>query len=57
MTVPEPLGLRHLALRVDDIEQTSQELDLNISPVMTEWVGARYCFIKDPDGNKIELHE
>ena len=55
--LPEPLGLRHLALRVDDIEQTSKDLGLDIGPVMTDWVGARYCFIKDPDGNKIELHE
>ena len=55
--VPEPMGLRHLALRVDDIEKTRQELGLETSPVMTDWVGERYCFPADPDGNKIELHE
>ena len=53
----EPLGLRHLALRVDNIEKARQELGLESGPVMKDWVGGRYCFAKDPDGNNIELHE
>lgn len=55
--VPEPLGLRHLALRVDDIEKTREELSLEIGKIMKDWVGNRFCFITDPDGNVIELHE
>lgn len=56
-SMPEPLGLRHIALKVDDIEKIIEDLDLISSPIMTDWVDARCCFIKDPDGNTIELHE
>ena len=54
---PEPLGLRHLALRVDNIEKTAEELDLDIGPVMDDWTGIRFAFAADPDGNVVELHE
>ena len=54
---PEPLGLRHLALKVDNIETTAKELDLEVGEIMFDWVGTRYCFIFDPDGNSVELHE
>ncbi len=56
----EPLGVRHLALKVDNIERTIDELNISISDVgeiMTDWIGVRFCFIKDPDGLVIELHE
>ena len=56
----EPRGVRHFALKVDGIERTIAELGLTESdfgPVMQDWVGERFCFIKDPDGNVIELHE
>ncbi|WP_037364860.1 VOC family protein [Selenomonas ruminantium] len=56
-SMPEPLGLRHIALKVDDIEKVIADLGLINSPIMNDWVGARCCFIKDPDGNTIELHE
>lgn len=52
---PEPVGLRHLALRVDDIEKVTEEFECG--PVMKDWVGQRYCFTTDPDGLKIEFHE
>lgn len=55
--VPEPLGFRHLALRVDDIAKTSSEMDLDIGPIMEDWLGDKFCFTSDPDGNMIELHE
>ena len=55
--VPEPLGLRHLALKVDDIAKTSSELELDVGPVMEDWVKKRFCFTSDPDRNTIELHE
>ncbi len=54
---PEPLGLRHLAMQVDDIENLSQSLNLDTGAIMTDWLGERYCLIADPDGNVIELHE
>jgi len=56
----EPLGVRHFALKVDEIEKTIAGLGLaksDVGPVMQDWVGERFCFIKDPDGNVIELHE
>lgn len=54
---PENIGLRHLALRVDDVETTVQKLGLEAGPIMNDWVGVRFCFIADPDGLPIELHE
>ena len=56
-SIPEPLGLRHLALQVDDIVMTSKNLNLEIGPIMKDWLGEKFCFAVDPDGNKIELHE
>lgn len=54
---PENMGLRYLALRVDNIEDTVKELDLEIGPIMNDWVGVRFAFTADPDGLPIELHE
>lgn len=54
---PEPLGPRHLSLRVDNVEDTIAELGVEAGPVMTDWVGVRFCFINDPDGWTVQLHE
>jgi len=54
---PEPLGLRHFAFYVDDIEKTVQLLGLGTVSISNDWVGEKYCFIADPDGNMIEFHE
>ena len=56
-TNPEPLGLRHFAFKVGNIETTSQELAIEIGPIMNDWQGKRFTFCSDPDGNIIELHE
>lgn len=61
-TNPENLGLRHLALRVSNIEEAIEKLketmrDFEVSPIMNDWVGERFCYITDPDGLPIELHE
>ncbi len=56
-TNPENIGLRHLALKVDNIEETVAELGIEIGPVMNDWVGVRFAFTADPDGLPIELHE
>lgn len=60
----EPLGLRHFALRVsspleEEIERlkaASREM-LDFSPIMSDWRGERFVFLKDPDGTVVELHE
>lgn len=54
---PEPLGPRHLSLRVDNVERTVEELGLEAGPIMTDWVGVKFCFIADPDGWPVQLHE
>jgi len=54
---PEPLGLRHMALKTDDIEKTVQMLGMEIDAIKEDWLGEKYCFVVDPDGNTIELHE
>lgn len=56
-TNPENLGLRHLALKVNMIEKTVEELGIKSGPVMKDWIGMRFCFVMDPDGLPIELHE
>lgn len=52
---PETLGMRHLALKVDDLDKARKEYECG--EVMTDWVGERYCMTQDPDGLPIELHE
>ena len=56
-TNPENIGLRHLALKVENIERIAEDLDLEIGPIMNDWVGVRFAFTADPDGLPIELHE
>ena len=61
-TSPENIGLRHIALKVEKIEETIKELNANglefgVGPVLSDWVGERFCFVTDPDGLQIELHE
>lgn len=59
----EPIGLRHFGLRVDSLEaeiarlkSESQEV-IEVGPIMNDWTGVRFCFVKDYDGLSIELHE
>ena len=56
-TNPEYMGLRHLSLRVDNIEKTVEELGIEAGKIITDWVGVRFCLIMDPDGQPIQLHE
>lgn len=53
----EPLGLRSFSLRVDKIKETIEKLGLKAEPIMTDWNGKKYVFIRDPDGNKVQLCE
>lgn len=61
-TKPENIGLRHVSLKVDSIEDTVEELkdgglELGEVNIMTDWGGKRFCYITDPDGLPVELHE
>jgi glyoxylase I family protein len=54
---PENISLRHIALKVDDIEKTLEELGIEVGPIMNDWIGERFCYVADPDGLPVELHE
>lgn len=60
----ETTGLRHFALQVDgkledEMERLKKESAevLNFGPIMEDWRGVRFVFMKDPDGVVIELRE
>ena len=59
----EPIGVRHFALKVDNIEEELQRLEhaassvIRSSSIMEDWIGKRFCYIYDPDGLAIELNE
>ncbi len=61
MDVPEKhTGYTHIALEIDDLEAVKQHLaDQKIA--ITETVelpdGAIFIFVRDPDGNVLELHQ
>ena len=61
LSYPEAYGLRHLALRVCEIESHRKRLlRLGYAPeeIRTDFFdGAYMMFVKDPDGLPIELHE
>lgn len=58
---PEACGLRHLAFRVDNVEEAVKELaqkGIPCEPIrMDEFTGKRMTFFFDPDGLPLELHE
>lgn len=60
-TRPEACGLRHLALRVVDIDAEITRLaalGVQAEPVRVDaFTGARFTFFMDPDGLPIELYE
>ncbi|MBO0432580.1 VOC family protein [Enterococcus sp. DIV0660C] len=58
---PEACGLRHLAFKVDRIEQVIaelQEMGIETEPLRTDtFTGEKMTFFFDPDGLPLELHE
>lgn len=56
-------GLRHYCFQVDDLDAKLQELgdqaDISLGPLdMSEFIpGMRVCWIKDPEGNVVELNQ
>ena len=61
VTDPEALGLRHLAFRVENIEEAAAWLNaigIETEPIREDLVnGGRFTFFRDPDGLPLELHE
>ena len=61
VTHPEACGLRHLAFRVEDVEETVRELaalGIACEPVrVDEFTGKRMTFFFDPDGLPLELYQ
>lgn len=60
-TSPESCGLRHLAFRVENIEQATDYLaqfSVECEPVRLDPVtGKRFTFFRDPDNLPLELYE
>ena len=58
---PEACGLRHLAFRVESVEETVKELDeigIECEPIRTDtYTGEKMTFFFDPDGLPPEIHE
>lgn len=58
---PEAAGLRHMAFKVDCIEDVVKELEdkgIEVEPIRTDdFTGKKMTFFHDPDGLPLELHE
>jgi glyoxylase I family protein len=58
---PEALGLRHLAFKVDSVEDFTaylEEQGVAVEPIrVDEFTAKKYTFFKDPDGLPLELYE
>lgn len=61
VTQPEACGLRHLAFRVDDVEEAVAQLaqqGIQCEPIRyDDYTHKRMTFFFDPDGLPLELHE
>lgn len=61
LTRPEACGLRHLAFKVDSVEDTVKELNkkgiVTESIRIDEFTNKKMTFFFDPDGLPLELHE
>ena len=61
VTNPEACGLRHLAFKVDDIEEAVKWLNekgIETEPIrFDQYTQKRMTFFRDPDDLPLELHE
>ena len=61
LTLPEALGLRHLAFRVTNIQAARDWLyaqGIETEPIHKDkGNGGQYVFFRDPDGLPLELHD
>lgn len=55
LTKPESLGIRHIALTVDNLDDVVKKFDCE--PVKKDWFGRRFTFVKDMDNQPIEINE
>ena len=55
LTKPESLGIRHIALTVDSLDDVVKKFDCE--PVKKDWFGRRFTFVKDMDNQPIEINE
>ena len=53
--IPEPLGIRYFSIVVDDYESIVR--NYTDAHRMRDVSGERYCYLWDPDGQKIEIRE
>lgn len=54
LTKPESLGIRHIALTVDNLDDVVKKFDCE--PVKKDWFGRRFTFVKDMDNQPIEIN-
>ena len=58
---PEAYGLRHLAFRVDSVDEVIAELEsmgITCEPIRRDaFTGEKMTFFRDPDGLPLEIHE
>ena len=57
---PEQMGLRHVGFSVENLDRFLERLQKNGIPceeVRTDWFGRRFTFVKDPDGQPVEIKE
>lgn len=58
---PEAYGLRHLAFKVESVEETVKELHargIQTEPIRTDtFTEKKMTFFQDPDGLPLEIHE
>ncbi len=61
VSYPEALGLRHLAFKVNSVEETVKELNskgIETEPIrIDEFTNKKMTFFSDPDGLPLEIHE
>ncbi|MCH7550834.1 MAG: VOC family protein [Proteobacteria bacterium] len=61
MDLPEKhTGFTHIALEIDDLEAVQQQLaarEITITETVELPDGTVFFFVRDPDGNVIELHK
>lgn len=61
LTSPEAMGLRHLAFRVENVEQAVdylQKFSISCEPIRIDpLTGKRFTFFRDPDNLPLELYE
>lgn len=58
---PEAQGLRHLAFKVESVEQVAQQLSakgIAIEPIrIDEYTGKKFTFFSDPDDLPLEIYQ